>query len=125
MLIAMLLAGMAEGIGLSAMLPLLSTAIGSQNAGTTADNPVAERMVTEGLHALGIPPTLEALMLLIFIAIILKSILIFLANKRIGFTVAQVATDLRLEFLRASGERILIRCLCVSARDLVLRSARH
>jgi ATP-binding cassette subfamily C protein len=101
MLIAMLLAGMAEGIGLSAMLPLLSTAIGSQAAGHTANSPAAERMVREGIQALGITPTLEVLMGIIFAAIILKSGLILLANKRIGFTVAQVATDLRLEFLRA------------------------
>ncbi len=101
MLIAMLLAGMAEGIGLSAMLPLLSTAIGSQAAGNTANIPAAERMVREGLQALGIPPTLEVLLVVIFAAIILKSGLILIANKRIGFTVAQVATDLRLEFLRA------------------------
>ena len=101
MLIAMLLAGIAEGIGLSAMLPLLNIAIGSQSAGHTANSPAAERMIREGLEALGIPPTLEALMMVIFAAIILKSGLILLANKRIGFTVAQVATDLRLEFLRA------------------------
>ena len=101
MLIAMLLAGMAEGIGLSAMLPLLNTAIGNQSSGHTANSPAAERMVREGLEVLGIPPTLEALMMVIFAAIILKSGLILLANKRIGFAVAQVATDLRLEFLRA------------------------
>ncbi len=101
MLIAMLLAGMAEGLGLSAMLPLLSTAIGSQAAGNTANSPAAERMVREGLQSLGIPPTLEVLLVVIFAAIILKSGLILIANKRIGFTVAQVATDLRLEFLRA------------------------
>jgi ATP-binding cassette subfamily C protein len=101
MLIAMLLAGMAEGIGLSAMLPLLNTAIGSQAAGHTGNSPAAERMVRQALEALGIPPTFEALMIVIFVAIILKSGLILLANKRIGFTVAQVATDLRLEFVRA------------------------
>ena len=101
MLIAMLLAGMAEGLGLSAMLPLLNTAVGSEAAGSKVSSPAAERMVREGLHALGIPPTLEVLLVVIFAAIILKSFLILLANKRIGYTVAQVATDLRLEFLRA------------------------
>jgi ATP-binding cassette subfamily C protein len=55
MLIAMLLAGMAEGLGLSAMLPLLSIAIGSQAAGNTANSPAAERMVREGLQALAYP----------------------------------------------------------------------
>jgi ATP-binding cassette subfamily C protein len=46
MLMAMLLAGIAEGIGLSAMLPLLNIAIGSQAAGHTGSSPAAERMVS-------------------------------------------------------------------------------
>jgi ATP-binding cassette subfamily C protein len=101
MLIAMLVAGMAEGIGLSAMVPLISTAIGNQPGGSAATSPAVERMVREGLDTLGIPPTLEVLLLVIFFAIIVKSGLLLLAKKQVGFTVAQVATDLRLELLRA------------------------
>jgi ATP-binding cassette subfamily C protein len=108
MLIAMLLAGLAEGFGISAMLPLLSTAISSQgvagqaaSVGFSAGNSPAERMVREALQTVGLPSTLEVLLAVIFCAILLKSILLFLANIRVGYTVAQIATDLRLEFLRA------------------------
>jgi ATP-binding cassette subfamily C protein len=107
-LIAMLLAGLAEGFGLSAMLPLLSIAIGSQasvgqavSSSSAAGGSAAERAVKEAFGYLGVDPTLELLVLFILLAIILKSILVLLANKQIGYTVAQIATDLRLEFLRA------------------------
>ena len=107
-LIAMLLAGLAEGFGLTTMLPLLSTAIDSQTgigqmaANTSAGNaPAAERIVKETLSFLGIPPALEILLLVVLGAIILKSILVLLANKQVGYTVAQIATDLRQQLLRA------------------------
>ena len=101
MLIAMLFAGLAEGFGLSAMLPLLSVAIGNQTGGSTAASPAVERIINQGLQVLGIPPTLEVLIVVVFCAITLKSALFLLAKKQVGFTVAQVATDLRLELLRA------------------------
>ena len=102
MLIAMLLAGLAEGFGLSAMLPLLSIAIGSHAGAEQAVSSIspAERIVRESLQFLGVRPTLEVLLLVILCTIVLKGALIFIANKRVGFTVAQIATDLRLELLR-------------------------
>ncbi|MDX1707158.1 MAG: ABC transporter ATP-binding protein [Desulfobacterales bacterium] len=101
MLLAMLVAAVAEGIGLSAMLPLLSAAVGSGTGGGAGTIPAAERIVREGLDVLGLPPTLEVLMLVIFFTILLKCFLILLAKKQVGYTVAQVATDYRLELLRA------------------------
>jgi len=107
-LIAMLFAGLAEGFGLSAMLPLLSTAIGSQAAvgqavssSSAAGGSVAERMVKDILSFLGVPSTLEMLLLVILGAIVIKCALVLLANKQVGYTVAQIATDLRLQLLRA------------------------
>lgn len=108
MLLALMFAGIAEGFGLSTMLPLLSTVLGSQvgdgqavTTGSAAGGSVAERMVNETLRSLGIPPRMEVLLLVIFCAIILKSALVLLANKHVGYTVARVATDLRLALLRA------------------------
>ena len=105
---AMLLAGLAEGFGMATMLPLLSTAIDSQTgvgqmvSNTSAGHgPAAERMVKEIFSFLGVPPGLEILLLVVLGAIILKSVLVLLANKHVGFTVAQIATDLRLQFLHA------------------------
>jgi ATP-binding cassette subfamily C protein len=104
MLLALLLAGVAEGIGLSALLPLISVAMGTQSGaqgGTFAGGSGLERAVTETLAAIGLSPTLGVLLTLITLAISLKGILMLLAKKRIGYTVAQVATDLRLSLIRA------------------------
>jgi ATP-binding cassette subfamily C protein len=104
MLLALLLAGVAEGIGLSALLPLISIAISKQTGApgsTFAGGSGLERAVTETLSAIGLSPTLGVLLTVITIAIVLKGVLLLLAKKRIGYTVAQVATDLRLSLLRA------------------------
>lgn len=104
MLSALLLAGVAEGIGLSALLPLISIAIGEQTGGTAGTFPGGtglDQAVTKTLAAVGLSPTLGVLLTVITLAIVLKGVLLLLARKRIGYTVAQVATDLRLSLLRA------------------------
>jgi len=104
MLLALLLAGVAEGIGLTALLPLVTIAIGSQTGAqgdTLAGGSGLERVVNETLAAIGLTPTLGVLLTVITLTIVLKSLLLLVANKRIGYTVAQVATDLRLSLLRA------------------------
>lgn len=104
MILALLLAGVAEGIGLSALLPLISIAIGKQTGaeGTTfVGGSGLERAVTETLSAVGLSPTLGVLLTVITLAIVVKGVLLLMAKKRIGYTVAQVATDLRLSLLRA------------------------
>jgi len=113
MLIALLLAGVAEIFGLSALLPLLSIVVDgntivSSTANTavsstanTASPSAAERLINETLSTLGLTPTVEILLLVIFLAILFKSGLVLFANKRMGYTVAQVATDLRMALLRA------------------------
>ena len=107
MLASLLLAGLAEGIGLSALFPLLGTVVGSQDqAGNIAavdsssDGASVERLVSAVLEFLGLQPSIATLLVLIVIGIVLKSGLVLLANRQVGYTVAQVATDLRLELLR-------------------------
>jgi len=104
MLVALLLAGAVEGLGLSALLPLVSIAVGNQGGaqeGTAASGSVVERVVTETLAAVGLTPTIGVLLTVVTVAMVLKSGLLLWARKRIGYTVAQVATDLRLSLLRA------------------------
>jgi len=103
MLLALLLAGAVEGIGLSALLPLISVAMGSQTGAesvASASHSGVERIVTEHLLALGLTPTIGVLLAVIVLAIVLKSTLLLFAKKYIGYTVAGVATDLRLALLR-------------------------
>jgi ATP-binding cassette subfamily C protein len=104
MLVALSLAGVAEGVGLSALLPLVSFAMGSQTeavAGTSVGPSGVERVVTETLTSIGLTPTLGVLLIVIVVAIVLKSGLVLLAKKQVGYTVAHVATDLRLTLIRA------------------------
>ena len=108
MLLALLLAGLLEGIGLSMLLPLIGIAIGNPTGAgplpAAKDGVVdstLERMVTDGFAALGITPTLGLLLTVVVAITTLKSGLILLANKQIGYTVARVATDLRIELLKA------------------------
>ena len=102
MLLALLLAGIAEGFGLSALLPLISTVtsgqIGAGKGGSPSSSSL-ESAVTDSLTALGLTPSIGVLLVLIVFAIVLKSLLVLLAKKRVGYTVARVATDLRLELL--------------------------
>ena len=106
MLLALLSAGIAESIGLSALLPLLNVAIKS-NSGARGETVTAEpendveRIVNETLAGMGLEPTIGVLLSIIVVAVTLKSLLLLLAKKQVGYTAAQVATDLRLAMLRA------------------------
>ncbi len=107
-LFALLLAGIAEGFGLSTMLPLLAAIAGGDlggnsaaSGGHTGNDSNLIRYVTEALGTLGLTPTVGVLLAVMVIAIVLKSIFMLWGNKRVGYTVAHVATDLRLSLLRA------------------------
>jgi ATP-binding cassette subfamily C protein len=108
MLLALAMAGIAEGIGLSALLPLLGTAISGQTQSgqlPTADalsgQTGIEQTITDAIRYLGIEPSAAVFLLVIISGIVLKSGLVLLAKKQVGYTVAQMATDLRLDMLRA------------------------
>ena len=108
MLLAFLIAGLIDGIGLSMLLPIIGITIGNPTGagalsavknGTSGS--ILEQMVADGLAFLGITPTIGLLLIVLIVTVILKSGLLLLANKQIGYTVAQIATDLRLELLHA------------------------
>ncbi len=100
----MLFAGLAEGFGLSMLVPLLSMALKNpNNSAVAASQPdsTLEHLVTGFFDATGIPPTIGVLLTIFVFSILLKAILVLLANKRVGYMVAQVATDLRLALIHA------------------------
>jgi ATP-binding cassette subfamily C protein len=106
MLVALLMAGVAEGIGLSALLPLLNIAIknDARQGGDTQTEPPQnefEQVVTDTLNGLGIHPGIGVLLAIIVLGATLKNLLLLVAQKQVGYTAARVATDLRLEILRA------------------------
>jgi ATP-binding cassette subfamily C protein len=107
MLLALLLSGVAEGIGLSALLPLLNIAAGGGAATAVAGLPGNdaqtgfETLVLDLLDRAGIAPTLGNMLLIIVAGVTFKSIFLLLAQRQVGYTAAQVGTDLRLTMLRA------------------------
>lgn len=95
MLVALLIAGLAEGLSLTTLLPLLSVAVN----GTTESG--IGKVMTDRLQGLGVEPTIEVMLLIIVGGMALKSTLLLFANRQVGYTVAHVATALRLELIDA------------------------
>ena len=106
MLGALLLSAFAEGIGLSALLPLLNIALGSEATSmlpgaAAAEQSEFERTVLDILGNLGIAPTLGNMLWIIMGGVAFKSVFLLVAQRQVGYTSAQVGTDLRLQMLRA------------------------
>ncbi|MDZ7783633.1 MAG: ABC transporter ATP-binding protein [Halioglobus sp.] len=106
MLLALILSGLAEGIGLSALLPLLNIALGEGGGqaapvGEVSPTPEFERLVLQTLEQLQIAPTLGNMLLIIVGGVLFKSIFLLAAQRQVGYTAARVTRDLRLNLLRA------------------------
>ncbi len=93
-LTALLIAGIVAGISLTALLPVLNLATDPGAAGE-------DNLLVRALTAIGLPPTLGVLLSVLVIGMTLKSMITLFANRHVGYTVAQIATDLRLNLLRA------------------------
>jgi ATP-binding cassette, subfamily C, bacterial len=89
-------AGFAEGVGIASLLPLLEVTAG----GTDGDSPLMQ-MVRTGLAVVGLEPTMGVLLVLLVGGMFLKGGFLWLAARQVGYTVAHVATDLRLTLIRA------------------------
>ena len=103
MLFALVMAGVVEGLGLTALLPLLQKALNlptEATAGPASDTDIGS-FINSALLFMGITPTVGSLLMVILFGVFLRSLLIFLADRKVGYTVAHVATDLRLALLRA------------------------
>ncbi len=104
MLGCLLLSAIAEGIGLSSLLPLLKLASPSDAAFSGAaapKQPAFGQVITNLLVSVGLQPSVEALLLIIVGGMLVKAGFNLLAQKQVGYAVAQMATDLRLALLRA------------------------
>lgn len=96
----LVVAGLAEGVGLATLLPLVELA----SEGGGAEGSALTRTVVGHLARLGLPATLPVLLGLIVVAIAVKGLFLWLAMKQVGYTIAQIATDLRLRLIRALTE---------------------
>lgn len=98
-LICLLFAGLMDGIGISVLLPAISIASGAETGNSEAGE--YELWVRAALEKLGVEQSLGTLLLLILVAFWFKGIILLLSKRQVGYTVAHIATDLRLGLLRA------------------------
>ncbi|MDH3921138.1 MAG: ABC transporter transmembrane domain-containing protein, partial [Rhodospirillales bacterium] len=94
-LILLLLAGLAEGVGLTSLLPLVSIAGGD----AAAQSSPASRLVVESLESLGLSANLETLVIIVVLGISLRAALGILAMRHVGYAAAEVATQLRTRLI--------------------------
>ena len=95
-LAALVLAGLFDGLGLSLLLSMLNLA-----TGTSDDPSLPEQLALDFTAALGLSPTTGVLLGLGVGMIFIKAAIMLLANRQVGYTVAHVATDLRLRLIQA------------------------
>ncbi len=104
MVALLLLSGLAEGIGIAALLPVLSAGVEQQATSPTAAQPGSDAVseaVRSMLELLHIPITLPALLATVVVAIFLKACFRWLAMRHAGYSVAKVARDMRERLINA------------------------
>ena len=101
----LIVAGIVEGLSLSALLPLLNLANLNMETGASGQAGPSDsgpgKFVEQLLSGMGIEPSVGGLLLVIVFGVLLKNGLLLWGKKRVGYTVAQIATDLRLALVRS------------------------
>lgn len=92
MVVLLMLAGLAEALGLVTLLPVLQIATGEGKSG----NPVVVV-----IQWLGLEPELAVLLGAIVVALLLKAGFRLLAMRQVGYTLARVGRDLRVRLMKA------------------------
>ena len=96
-LVAVFAAGLTDSLGMSMLLSMLSFA-----TTTSAHTPsMPEKIAVQVTQFLGLQPTTAVLLTLSTLLIALKAVLSLVANRQVGYTVANIATDLRLALIRS------------------------
>ena len=100
-LVSLLFASVAEGLSLLLLLPSLNLLTSDTAQGPGNGLSGLGHMLTEALSAIGVTPTVGALLVVMVICLALKAVFLLLANAQVGYTVAHVTTDLQLSLLRS------------------------
>lgn len=95
-ILALVVASILDGLGLSMLLSMLNLATGE-----TQDPSLPEQLALSFTESLGLTPDTAVLLGLGVGLIAVKAVFVLLANRQVGYTVAHVATDLRLNLIRA------------------------
>lgn len=96
-MLAVFVAGLLDGLGLSMLLSMLTLADGPR----TGDPSLPEKVALKITTFFGITPSAVSLLTLAITLLSLKAVLSLLANRQVGYTVAFIATDLRQALIRA------------------------
>lgn len=96
--LCIVVASIADGVGVSTLLPILTMATGAR---TTMVDEQTSDYLSDVLQWLSIEPTLPTMLAIVVAGLIIKALLMLLAYRQVGYTVAEIATDYRLDFLRA------------------------
>jgi ATP-binding cassette subfamily C protein len=96
MVALMFLGGLAEGVGVLALVPVLEFGASGREPSSAAG-----KLIVSGVRSIGLEPTLGLMLLGIVLAIALKSMLLWLADLQVGVTVARVTRDLRANLISA------------------------
>jgi ATP-binding cassette subfamily C protein len=94
---ALFVASLLEGLGISMFLSML--AVITDEAG---DPSGPQQIAVNALGRIGIEPTAVSLLLAALVMIALRGAMALLANRQVGYTVAHIATDLRVTLIRAT-----------------------
>jgi len=103
MIACLTVAAGAEAIAITSLLPLLSLLAGPR-ADDRAVPEVSEGLETwfvGAMQSVGLEPTLGTLLVLLPVTFSLRALLVLLARREIGYTIARVARELRLRLIRA------------------------
>src|SRR5262249_17394650 len=99
MLVCLLLAGLAEGVGVSSLVPLMGLLGGAGDASRPSSGFAVH--FSSAVRSAGLEPTPGTLLLVVALGMTGRAALLMLANRQVGYSVAHMATDLRLALLRA------------------------
>lgn len=100
MLFCLVFAGLAEGVGVATLLPVVEI-LGKGQTGTAGtQSPLVGPLLTF-LHLLGISPSIGPMLIIVAGAMVVKGALLLFAMVQTGYTVSQVTTDLRMRVIRA------------------------
>jgi len=100
-LVALVVAGTVEGASMTALIPAVGAWLELEGGGDAAGGPLG-RLVLSFFDRLGLSQPSMGLLLSVAVGgMAARSLIVLVAKRRVGYTVAHVATDLRLALLRA------------------------
>jgi ATP-binding cassette, subfamily C, bacterial len=122
--VCLALAGLSEGISLASLLPLLGIMTGDASG---MGGRLTEQ-IRQAYLSFGIPPSLPVLLITIATLMTLKSVLVLLAMRQAGFSLAKVEKEFRVSLIRAlmnaKWEHVLSRRQGVFANALTVEAER-